>query len=147
RATSPTGGTTEHARPWRPGVRLPRVGGMDRTIVITASAPLAVGHLVEIVERVDADGAERTVVSITDRETGVHYQREGVTEPGGEPFVWHGRVLSTTVSATVDGPRTTVRVDPVRTPAVEAELALRGADAAVEAAKIEADRWGGSDKP
>lgn len=36
--------------------------------------------------------------------------------------------------------------EPERPAAVDAEEALRGADEAVDAAKAEADRWGGADK-
>lgn len=118
---------------------------MDRTLVLAASAPLTVGHLVEIAEEAGAPGGGSAVVSITDRHTGVRYQRAAAAT--GDVSVWHGRVLATTIAVTADGPRTTVRVEPVRARAVEAELALREADAAAEAAKSESDRWGGSDKP
>ncbi|MGW8483388.1 hypothetical protein ACWGJP_09625 [Microbacterium sp. NPDC055903] len=117
---------------------------MERTIVLMASAPLPVGHLVEVTEQVGRDAAN-TVVAIADLETGVHYQR--AEEPSGRVSIWQGRVLATTITATADGPRTAVRIDPTRVGAAEAKAALRGADAAAGAAKAEADRWGGSDRP
>jgi hypothetical protein len=43
--------------------------------------------------------------------------------------------------------RTILTVDPIGPGAVGAKVALRGADAAADAAKAEADRWGGSDRP
>ncbi|GAB3598666.1 hypothetical protein [Microbacterium tumbae] len=118
---------------------------MDRTLVLAASAALPVGHLVEVTEQLGQDGTPRSVVVIVDLETGVRYQR--AEEPRGELAVWQGRVLTTTITSTADGPRTTVRVDPARSAAVEADAALRGADAAAGAAKAEADRWGGGDRP
>ena len=118
---------------------------MDRTLVLAASAPLPVGHRVEVAEQLDLASGTSTVMAITDLETGVRYQR--AEEPSGELSVWQGRVLTTTITATADGPRTAVKVDAVRSAAFAADIALRGADAAAEAAKDESDRWGSDPLP
>lgn len=118
---------------------------MDRTLVLAASAPIPVGHRIEVVEQRDPESGAVDVIAITDLETGVRYQR--TEEPTGELSVWQGRVLTTTVTATADGPRTAVRADAVRFAALGADVALREADAAADAAKAQADRWGGSDRP
>ncbi|WP_460794825.1 hypothetical protein [Microbacterium sp. GXF0217] len=118
---------------------------MDRTLVLAASAPIPVGHRVEVAEQVDLASGTSAVIAITDLESGVRYQR--AEEPSGELSVWQGRVLTTTITATADGPRTAVKVDAVRSAAFDADIALRGADAAVDAAKGEADRWGSDPFP
>lgn len=118
---------------------------MDRTLVLAASAPIPVGHRVEVAEQLDLASGTSTVMAITDLETGVRYQR--AEEPSGELSVWQGRVLTTTITATADGPRTAVKVDAVRSAASAADIALRGADAAAGAAKDESDRWGSDPLP
>ncbi|MGF6824391.1 hypothetical protein M2317_003320 [Microbacterium sp. ZKA21] len=118
---------------------------MDRTLVLAASAPIPVGHRVEVAEQLDLASGTSTVVAITDLESGVRYQR--AEEPSGELSVWQGKVLTTTITATADGPRTAVKVDAVRSAAFDADVALRGADAAVDAAKDEAVRWGSDPFP
>ncbi|WP_243226068.1 hypothetical protein [Microbacterium sp. CIAB417] len=118
---------------------------MDRTLVLAASAPIPVGHRVEVAEQLDLVGGTSAVVAITDLETGVRYQR--AEEPSGELSVWQGVVLTTTVTSTADGPRTAMKIDAVRSGAAGADIALRGADAAADAARVEADRWGSDPFP
>jgi hypothetical protein len=118
---------------------------MDRTLVMAASAPIPVGHRVEVAEQLDFVGGTSAVVAITDLETGVRYQR--AEEPTGELSVWRGQVLTTTITATADGPRTSMKIDAVRSGAADAERALRSADAAAGAAKQESDRWGSDPFP
>jgi mRNA-degrading endonuclease toxin of MazEF toxin-antitoxin module len=115
---------------------------MDRTIVIAGSAPIPHGHRVEVIER-DDDG-HRTVIVITDLETRVRYQH-GVRTLSGVSS-WIGRVLDCTVTTTSAGVSTALLVDPVGQGGAETDVALRGADAAADAAKAEADRWGGADR-
>lgn len=116
---------------------------MDRTIVIAASAPIAHGHRIEVVERVD-DAGVRTVMSVVDLENRIRYQ-QGIA-PVAEAVTWTGRVLECTITPKRGGVSTTLLVDPIGPGAAEADVALRGADAAAEAAKNEADRWGGTDR-
>ncbi|UYO95956.1 hypothetical protein OED01_10080 [Microbacterium sp. M28] len=122
---------------------------MDRTLVLAASAPIPVGHRVEVAEQLDLDSGTSMVVAITDLETGVRYQR--AEEPSGELSVWQGRVRATTVTSTADGARTAVKVGSApaeaSAPASAADLALRMADAAAEAARGESDRWGSDPLP
>lgn len=115
---------------------------MDTTIVIPVSAPIPHGHRVEVIERHDESG--RSVIVVTDLETRIRYQHgtrmlSGVTS-------WNGRILDCTVTTTSVGVSTALLVDPIDTAGSEADVALRGADAAADAAKAEADRWGGADR-
>lgn len=116
---------------------------MDRTIEIAVSAPIPHGHRIEVVERVD-DVGERIVLSLTDLETRVRY-RHGISAISG-PQTWTGRVLECTITGTRGGVVTTLLVDPVGPGSAEADVALRGADAAAGAASGEALRWGGADR-
>lgn len=120
---------------------------MDRTLVIALSAPIPRGHRVEVMEQFDEAGAA-SVVAIVDLETGVRYERAPVPD---ERSSWIGTVLTCTISSKEGGStgavRTTLVVDPVRPAASESDAALRGADAAADAAKAEADRWGGGHRP
>lgn len=116
---------------------------MDRTIVIGVPAPISQGHRVEVVEQVGEEG-ERTVLTVTDLETRVRYQHGSSTLPGA--VVWVGRVLECTISPVRAGVSTTLLVDPVGPGAAEADIALRGADAAASAVTHEALRWGGADR-
>jgi hypothetical protein len=103
---------------------------MDRSIVFPGQIAIAQGHRVEV----------------TDLETNIRYRL--VEEAAGVDEVrWLGRVLDCTIGVSSTGSRTELRLD-VRGPGpVGAKVALREADAAADAAKAEADRWGGSDRP
>lgn len=116
---------------------------MDRTIVIAASAPIPHGHRIEVVERVDDVGA-RAVMSVIDLETRIRYQ-QGIPMASAA-VTWTGRVLECTIMPTRGSVSTTLLVDPIGPGSAEADVALRGADAAAGAAKTEADRWGGADR-
>lgn len=116
---------------------------MDRTIEIATSAPIPRGHRIEVIERVDEGGA-RTLATVIDLETRIRYQqgRSSVAEA----VTWTGRVLECTIMSTKSKASTTLLVDPIGPGSAEADVALRGADAAAEAAKDEALRWGGADR-
>ena len=116
---------------------------MDRTIEIAASAPIPHGHRIEVTERVDEDGARR-LATVIDLETRIRY-RQDASALGGS-VSWTGRVLECTVTSARSRTTTTLLVDPIGPGSVEADVALRGADAAAEAAKDEALRWGGADR-
>lgn len=118
---------------------------MDRTLVVTAQIAIAPGHRVEVTEQLDPFTQETVVLALTDLDTGVRYRRSD--DPHGEFSRWIGRVLDCTVTIGGHAPRTTLTVDPIGPGANEAKVALRDADAAADAAKAEADRWGGSDRP
>jgi len=120
---------------------------MDRTILIAVSAPIPHGHRIEVVERVGEDG-ERAVLTVTDLETRIRYQH-GVAADGlamSGLATWVGRVLECTIAPVRTGVTTTLLVDPVGPGAAEADVALRGADAAASAVTSEALRWGGADR-
>ncbi|MFB8190991.1 hypothetical protein ACFC14_16860 [Microbacterium sp. NPDC055988] len=118
---------------------------MDRMLVLTAQVAIAHGHRVEVTEQVDPVSDEPVVLALVDLDSGIRYRR--AEEPSGDISRWIGRVLECTV--TIGGPRahTTLLVDPIGPGATGAKRALRGADAAADAAKAEADRWGGADRP
>lgn len=116
---------------------------MDRTIVIAVSAPIPHGHRIEVVERVD-DVGDRIVLSLTDLETRIRY-RHG-RPATSEVETWTGRVLECTIASTRASVTTTLLVDPVGPGSAEADVALRGADAAASAVTNEALRWGGGDR-
>jgi hypothetical protein len=116
---------------------------MDRTIVLAVPAPIPHGHRVEVVERLDQND-ERIVVAVTDLDSRIHY-RQGTGASIGER-AWVGRVLESTLAPSRSGVSTTLLVDPVGSGADEADLALRGADAAASAVTSEALRWGGADR-
>lgn len=116
---------------------------MDRTIVIAASAPIPHGHRIEVVERVDEDGV-RTVTTVIDLETRVRYEQG--TSAVAESLTWTGRVLECTIMSTKSKASTTLLVDPIGPGSAQADVALRGADAAADAASGEALRWGGGDR-
>lgn len=115
---------------------------MDRTIVIAVPAPIPHGHRIEVVERVEESGS-RTVVVLTDLETRVRYRQDA--SPVSEAATWTGRVIECVLVPSRGGVRTTLLVDPTGPGSAEADVALRGADAAADAARIEALRWGGGD--
>lgn len=124
---------------------------MDRSIAIPMSAPIPHGHRVEVVERVDESG-ERAVLMVTDLESQIRFQHgqhasnrhSALAFPGSA--AWVGRVLECTISGGRTGVSTTLLVDPVGPGAAEADIALRGADAAASAVTDEALRWGGADR-
>ena len=115
---------------------------MDRTITISVPAPIPHGHRVEVVERVD-DSGTRSVVMLHDLETRVRYRLEA-TPPAGSA-TWTGRVIECVIAPTRGGVTTTFLIDPTGPGSAEADIALRGADAAADAARDEALRWGGAD--
>lgn len=116
---------------------------MDRTLVLGAQVAIARGHRVEVTEQADALTGEPRVLAIVDLDTGIRYGRD---EEPRDATRWLGRVLDCTVGIGGPRPHTTLIVDPVGAEAVSATAALHGADAAAEAAKAEADRWGGTDR-
>lgn len=117
---------------------------MDRLLVFPAPVAIAHGHRIEVIEQIDLLTAEPVVLSVVDLDTGIRYRRSDETR--GDFTRWIGRVLECTVTIGGAG-RTVLRVDPIGSGAVDASGALHGADAAVDAAKAEADRWGGTDRP
>lgn len=116
---------------------------MDRTVVIPLSAAIAHGHRVQVVERVDEAGG-RTPIAVTDLETGVRYGADA--EPGADSRTWTGHVLECRIAPARTGTSTTLLIDRVGSGAAEADDALREADAAADAARDEARRWGGADR-
>lgn len=118
---------------------------MDRMLVFAGQIALPLGHRVEVTEHSGGDDSEPLVLSVVDLDTGIRYRRS--EEFRGAVSRWIGRVLECTVTVSGGVTRTALLVDPVGPAASEAGVALRGADAAVEAAKAEADRWGGTDRP
>lgn len=117
---------------------------MDRTIVIPMSAPIPHGHRVEVIERVGED-AERSVLLIADLDARIRYQHGAGTVSDGT--LWTGRVLECTITTSRNSVSTTLLIDPIGPGSGDADVALRGADAAADAAKGEALRWGGADRP
>lgn len=115
---------------------------MDRTVVIPLPAAIAHGHRVQVVE-ID-DDAGHTVIALIDLETGVRYGAD--TESGRPATTWTGYVLECRITPSRMGASTTLLIDRVGSGAAEADDALRGADAAAEAASDEALRWGGADR-
>ncbi|WP_407358105.1 hypothetical protein LTA6_002759 [Microbacterium sp. LTA6] len=118
---------------------------MDRTLVLAAQVAIPQGHRLEVTERHDDLTGEPIVLALVDLDTGIRFQRaEG---HHGEISRWLGRVLDCTVTLHGAGAGTVLIVDPIGPGPTGAKVALRGADAAADAAKAEADRWGGSDRP
>jgi len=120
---------------------------MDRSIVIAVPASIPHGHRIEVVERV-GEGGERAVLTVMDLETRVRYQHAVAADgrAASGTATWVGRVLECTIAPTRAGVTTTLLVDPVGPGAAEADVALRGADAAASAVTSEALRWGGADR-
>jgi hypothetical protein len=118
---------------------------MDRLLALPAQVALPLGHRVEVTEHTDPTTDERVVLAVVDLDTGIRYRRP--EEPRGDVSRWIGRILECTVVLAGSGTRTALLVDPIGPAATGAKVALRGADAAADAAKAEADRWGGSDRP
>jgi len=117
---------------------------MDRTIVVAAQIAIARGHRIEVTEQADPLTNEPVLLSLTDLDTGIRYRR--ADDAYGEFSRWLGRVLDCTVTIGAQSARTTLTVDPIGPGSTGAKVALRDADAAADAAKAEADRWGGSDR-
>ena len=113
---------------------------MDRTIVVPGQVAIAQGHRLEVVERLDGVTGEAVVPALRDLETNVRYRL--IEETGGDPARWLGRVLDCTVVLSASGSRTELRLDATGPGSIGATVALDEADAAAEAAKAEADRWG-----
>ena len=112
---------------------------MQRTLVISASAPVPKGNRVEV-----AQTADGTVIAVRDVDRGIQYKVRDVSRE--QVDVWRAVVRDCRVTESVRHPRTTLIVgfsDAVS----DAEEALSEADAAAAAAKAESDRWGGADKP
>lgn len=117
---------------------------MDRLLVFAAQVAIPHGHRIEVTEHIDPLTEEPVVLSLVDLDTGIRYRRPD--DARGEFSRWIGRVLECTVTFGGVG-RTVLRVDPIGPGAAGTKVALLGADAAADAAKAEADRWGGTDRP
>ena len=118
---------------------------MDRRLVVHAQLAISAGTRIEVFERVDELTGERALISLEDLDSGIRYRR--AEEPRGDAVRWFGRVRSCVVTIGDGVAHTVLDVDADGDgPAAEATTALLGADAAVDAAKAEADRWGGSDR-
>ncbi|WP_282847537.1 hypothetical protein [Microbacterium oxydans] len=118
---------------------------MDRLLVLTAQVAIPHGHRIDVTEQVDPLTDEPVVLAIVDLDTGIRYRRE--EDPSGDFSRWIGRVLRCTVTIGGAGVHTTLLVDPLGPGYTGAKAALHEADAAADAAKAEADRWGGADRP
>lgn len=118
---------------------------MDRILVVTAQIAIAPGHRVDVIEQIDPLTEKPVVLALTDLDTGVRYRR--AEDPYGDFSRWTGHVLDCTVTIGGHAARTVLTVDPIGPTVNGATVALRDADAAADAAKAEADRWGGSDRP
>ncbi|MBO9626528.1 MAG: hypothetical protein J7484_09160 [Microbacterium sp.] len=117
---------------------------MDRRLVLNAQLAIAQGHRIEVTEQADPDDADGVVLAIVDLDTGIRFRR--AEDPRGDAVRWLGRVRECTVMIGGHGAHTVLLVVPDGGGS-SAKAALRGADAAVDAAKAEADRWGGTDRP
>lgn len=121
---------------------------MDRRLVLHTPLALPSGHRLDVTEHVDETTGESSVLSIVDLDTGIRYRR--VEELRGEIVRWTGRVVDCTITFGGSVTHTVLRVDADHDAggdgATGARTALHGADAAVDAAKAEADRWGGGDR-
>ncbi|MBO0982078.1 hypothetical protein [Microbacterium sp. SD291] len=117
---------------------------MDRRLVLNAQLAIAQGHRLEVTEQIDAVTGELAVLAVVDLDSGIRYRR--AEDPRGETARWLGRVLECTVTIGGSGAHTTLLVDPEDAGGAGARVALHGADEAAEAAKAEADRWGGTDR-
>lgn len=119
---------------------------MDRSIVLPGQIAVAQGHRVEVSEQLDPLTGEALIVSLRDLETNIRY-RLVEEDFRGDGVRWLARVLDCTISVSATGARTDLRLDATGPGAVGAKVALREADAAADAAKAQADRWGGADRP
>lgn len=114
---------------------------MQRTLVFHAAVPLSRGHRVEVVETLNTDG-ESSILAVTDLESSIRY--ELFESSSVTPKAWVGTVHACTVDLTRT--RTTLVVNLLESGSNGTKAALYGADAAADAAKAEADRWGGADR-
>ncbi|ALX67187.1 hypothetical protein [Microbacterium sp. XT11] len=117
---------------------------MDRKLALNAQLAIAQGHRVEVIEVTDPETRAPVVMAVVDLDTGIRYRR--AEDAQTDAARWLGRVLECTVTIGGHGAHTVLTVAPEQQPATGAKAALLGADAAVEAAKAEADRWGGTDR-
>lgn len=119
---------------------------MDRKLVVNAHLAIARGHRIEVTERIDELAGETAILSVFDLDSGIRYR--SLEEPREEIVLWTGHVVDCTVVIGGRGSHTslTVTADGGRSGSTGARSALRAADAAVDAAKAEADRWGGGDR-
>jgi hypothetical protein len=117
---------------------------MDRKLALNAQLALPRGHRVEVTEVVDPETGAPVVMAVVDLDTGIRYRR--AEEAQADADRWLGRVLECTVTIGGHGAHTVLTVSSEPGGPTGAKAALRGADAAVEAAKAEADRWGGTDR-
>ena len=119
---------------------------MDRKLVVNAHIAIARGHRIEVTERIDELTGESGILSVLDLDSGIRYR--SVEEPDSEIVHWTGQVVDCTVLIGGRGSHTslTVTADSERGGSTGARVALHAADAAVDAAKAEADRWGGGDR-
>lgn len=83
----------------------------------------------------------RSVIALVDLDTGVRYQ---VTETARAERRWAAHVVDCLVLQDGEDTRTVLIVAPAESERTGASEALRDATAAVDAAKAEAVRWGGS---
>ncbi|MFK4760151.1 hypothetical protein ACI3KS_04375 [Microbacterium sp. ZW T5_45] len=83
----------------------------------------------------------RSVIAIVDLDTGVRYQATETLRAGRR---WAAHVVDCLVLQDGQDTRTVLTVAPVESARTGASDALRDATAAVDAAKAEAARWGGS---
>lgn len=109
-------------------------------MIFPFSAPIPRGHRIEVTELIGESGSS-SVVMIADLDSGVRFERSDAQV--GETSSWMGTVRACTVSGGGNRVRTTLTVDSARPVAAEADAALRGADAAAEAAREDALRWAG----
>lgn len=116
---------------------------MDRTVVFPLAAPIPRGHRIEVTQVHDESGSA-SVAAIVDVDTAVRFERSDA--PTGQTSRWMGTVVACTVTAAASRVRTTLVVDAVRPGPAESDAALREADAAADAARDEALRWGGADR-
>ncbi|WP_300266744.1 hypothetical protein [Microbacterium sp.] len=116
---------------------------MDRTVVFSLSAPISRGHRIEVTQTHDESGSA-SIAAIVDIDAGVRFERSDA--PTGQTSRWMGTVVACTVTGSASRVRTTLVVDAVRPGTAESDAALREADAAADAARDEALRWGGTDR-
>lgn len=119
---------------------------MDRNILLNGTVSIPLGHRVEVSESSAADSAAGVRIhTIVDLDTGVEHRWD--EHRPADAVIWTGRVLQCSIRFSGHTGETLLLIDPFTPGALGAKAALRGADAAADAAKAEADRWGGADRP
>ncbi|MBM7470041.1 hypothetical protein JOD62_002589 [Microbacterium keratanolyticum] len=119
---------------------------MDRSILLNGTVSIPLGHRVEVSESSTADSAAGVRIhTIVDLDTGVEHRWD--EHRPADAVIWTGRVLQCSIRFSGNAGETLLLIDPFTPGALGAKAALRGADAAADAAKAEADRWGGADRP